>query len=132
MAEATRQRLGEERLAWLRALPKLQLCAPLALVHGSPETPWRAPAPEAVDAELEAMYAPLAQSVAVYGHIHRPYIRSVSGLTVANSGSVSFSYDGDPRVEYDLGRELDALKNCALPHAGWIAKMLAAARPLMP
>ena len=52
MAAFTREALGEERLAWLRGLPPVQIQNPIALVHASPESPWRAPAPEASDAEL--------------------------------------------------------------------------------
>jgi hypothetical protein len=37
----------------MRGLPRLQTHASMALVHASPETPWRAPMPEANDAELE-------------------------------------------------------------------------------
>jgi Icc-related predicted phosphoesterase len=55
MAAATREVLGEERLAWLRSLPRAQVHAPMALVHASPNNPWRAPAPEAEDAELESI-----------------------------------------------------------------------------
>ena len=51
MAAATREALGEKRLAWLRGLPRMQIHGPMALVHASPETAWRAPAPEAGDAE---------------------------------------------------------------------------------
>jgi predicted phosphodiesterase len=147
MAAVTRETLGEERLMWLSALPRTQIHVPISLVHASPESTWRAPAPEASDAELESVYAPLGQPVAVYAHIHRSFIRGVSGITVANTGSVSLSYDGDcraayllldgfkptiRRVEYNIGRELKALSLCGLPHADWIAKMLAGAQPQMP
>jgi predicted phosphodiesterase len=147
MAAATREALGEERLAWLRDLPRVQIHAPMALVHASPETAWRAPGPEASDAELEPVYSPLGQPIAIYAHIHRSYIRSLSGLTVANTGSVSLSYDGDRRaayllldeskpairrVEYDVARELKALAGCGLPHADWVAKILDSASPQMP
>ncbi len=139
MAMATREMLGEERLAWLRSLPLTQFHDPMALVHASPENPWRAPMPEASDADLESLYGALGQPIAVYAHIHRPSIRSVSGMTVANTGSVSLSYDGDRRasyllleksgpvirrVEYDVRQELKALSHCGLPHADWVAKML--------
>ena len=68
-------------------------------------------------------------------------------MVVANSGSVSLSYDGDPRaayllldesmptirrVEYDVDKEVNALSSCGLPHADWIAKMLVTARPQVP
>src|SRR2546425_9607689 len=140
MAVATREALGEERLAWLRGLPRIQIHGPMALVHASPGSPWRAPAPEASDAELESVYSPLGQPISIYAHIHRSYIRSVAGMIVANTGSVSLSYDGDRRaaylllddskpairrVEYDVDRELTALSGGRLPHADWVAKMLA-------
>jgi hypothetical protein len=68
-------------------------------------------------------------------------------MTVANTGSVSLSYDGDRRaaylllddfqptirrVEYDVDKELKALSICGLPHSGWIAETLKTARPQMP
>ena len=62
----TREALGEERLAWLRGLPQKQTHGPMALVHASPETAWHAPTPEASDAELQSVYAPLGQPIAVY------------------------------------------------------------------
>src|SRR5580692_9190440 len=82
MAAATREALGEERLAWLRSLPRTQVHAPMALVHASPESCWRAPAHTASDAELASVYSPLGQPIAIYAHIHRSYIRSVSGTGV--------------------------------------------------
>ncbi len=144
MAAATRAMLGEERVAWLRGLARIQIQDPMALLHGSPESPWRAPPPEATDAELESVYRPLNQPIAVYAHIHRPYIRNVPSpqvreRLVVNTGSVSLSYDGDRRasyllldgasptirrVEYDVEKELKALSSCGLPHSDWIAQSL--------
>jgi len=147
MAAATREALGEERIAWLRGLPLRRIHGPMALVHASPETSWRAPAHTASDAELESVYAPLGQPIAIYGHIHRSYVRSVSGMIVANTGSVSLSHDGDRRaayllldesrpavrrVEYDVDREIKALYGCGFPHADWVAKILESASPQMP
>jgi Icc-related predicted phosphoesterase len=65
MAAATREALREERLAWLRGLARIQIQTPIALVHASLESPWRAPAPEASDAELASVYGPLGQPIAV-------------------------------------------------------------------
>lgn len=147
MAEATCQMLGEERIAWLRGLPLAQVCPPIALVHASPDSSWRSPTPESTDAELKSVYGPLGQPIAVYGHIHRSYIRMMDGLTVVNTGSVSLSYDGDPRaaylllddskptirrVEYDVDKEIQAIYAARLPHADWIAKTLRTALPQMP
>jgi predicted phosphodiesterase len=139
MATATREALGEDRLVWLRSLPRAQTRPPMALVHASPESAWRAPVPESSDVELESVYGPLGQPIAIYGHIHRPYIRSVRRMTVANTGSVSLSYDGDRRaayllldeskpeirrVEYDVDKEVKALHACSLPHSKWVARIL--------
>ena len=147
MASVEREWLGEERLAWLRGLPFQQAHGPMALVHASPETCWRAPMPEATDAELEKAYSKLGQPVAVYGHVHRSFVRPVSPMTVVNTGSVSLSHDGDRRasylllddgkpeirrVEYDVDREVKALHSCGLPHAVWIVRILESARPQMP
>ena len=147
MAAVTRAVLGEERLAWLRNLPRKQVHGPMALVHASPMSVWRAPGPEAEDAELEAAYGPLRRPIAIYAHIHRPYIRRLAGLTVVNTGSVSLSYDGDRRasyllldddqpvirrVEYDVDEEIRAVGACGLPHADWIARSLASAKVQMP
>src|SRR5579863_7024895 len=65
MAAFTRQALGEERVAWLRALPRVQIHGPLALVHASPESAWHSPAPESSDAEFQSVYAPLGKPVVV-------------------------------------------------------------------
>lgn len=68
-------------------------------------------------------------------------------MFVANTGSVSLSYDGDRRaayllldgsqpairrVEYDVDKEIQALAACGIPHADWIARTLLSARPQMP
>jgi predicted phosphodiesterase len=152
MAVATREALGEERLAWLRDLPGRHIHGPMALVHASPESLWRAPTHTASDAELESAYGPLGQPIAIYGHIHHSYIRRVSAtnvsrMTVVNTGSVSMSYDGDRRaayllldesepvirrVEYEVDKEIKALSACRLPHSDWVTKILESARPQMP
>ena len=147
MLAATREALGDDRIAWLRDLPCIQVQDPIALVHASPASTWRSPGYTASDAELESAYSPLGQPIAIYGHIHHSYIRGVSGMTVANTGSVSLSYDGDRRaaylllddskpeirrVEYDVDREIKAVFACGFPHADWVAKMLVSASPQMP
>jgi predicted phosphodiesterase len=137
---ASREQLGEERIEWLQQLPaehredELEL----ALVHASPGDLWRAPAPDAEDEQLLEIYEPLEAAIAVYGHIHRPYVRRIEGLTVVNSGSVGNPFDEDPRagyvlfadgepeivrVEYDIEREAHALLRSRYPDAERIAEM---------
>lgn len=147
LAGPEREDLGADRLSWLEQLPPRQIYPPVALVHASPGDPWRAPAPEASDADLERVYGPLGQPVAVYGHIHRSFVRPVAGMTVVNAGSVSLSYDGDPRaaylvlddsrpairrVPYDIEKECAILAERRVPHAAWLAKTLRTGRFQMP
>jgi predicted phosphodiesterase len=147
IAAFSREVLGEERLSWLSRLPSAQFHETLSLVHAGPASTWRAPGHGADDQELKSIYGSLGRPLAVYGHVHHPYIRRLEGLTVANSGSVSLPYDGDRRasylliddsvpairrVEYDIERELKALSASGIPHADWIARMLESAAPQMP
>src|SRR5712692_5388555 len=67
--------IGEERLLWLEGVPQQYAGEGFSLVHASPGDLWRAPMPEASDEELQSTYGALGASIAVYGHIHRPYIR---------------------------------------------------------
>jgi predicted phosphodiesterase len=151
IAAATRAALGEERLAWMREFP-LEIARPeagLALVHARPGDCWRAPAADASDAEIEAIYGALGRETVAYGHTHVPGIRRLSGTPklLINTGSVGLPYDGDERasyllldegvpeirrVEYDVERELKPLGACGLPGAAWTAKMLRMRGPAMP
>ena len=103
--------------------------------------------PEASDEELQSTYGALGASIVVYGHIHRPYIRRLQAMTVANTGSVSQSYDGDRRasyllidgeslmirrVEYDVEREAKELLVSGLPHAEWLSRILLAGQYVPP
>ena len=68
-------------------------------------------------------------------------------MVAANAGSVSLSYDGDPRasylvldgtnvtiqrVEYDLEREANDLLHSDLPYAGWVSQILRTGNYLPP
>jgi predicted phosphodiesterase len=147
MIPATCAQHGQNRIEWLKTLPRLQRRGPLALVHARPDDLWRAPLRDADDQELNAVFKPLDASVAVYGHIHEPFIRKLQAITVANAGSVGLSYDGDTRasylmvddaevsihrVEYDIEREAQALMRSGLPHADWVCQTLRAGRYLLP
>ena len=146
-APATSHLIGEERLAWLRRLPAAQQVEGIAVIHASPTSVWVAPMPNCTDEELAATYAGLSASAVVYGHIHRPYVRKLSHMTVANCGSVGLPYDGDQRaayllidrddfvirrVEYDVNREIQSLLHSNYPYAHWLASILRAGQYIPP
>ena len=139
VARITADVIGPARLAWLRSLPSRWSGEDVTVVHASPDTLWRSPSVESPDEDLAGTYAGLGTATVVYGHIHRPFVLTVAGLTVANSGSVSLSYDGDPRasyalvdedgvairrVAYDIEREARQLVQMRYPMADWIGTLL--------
>ncbi|HKA09562.1 MAG TPA: metallophosphoesterase family protein [Candidatus Dormibacteraeota bacterium] len=139
------EQLGRERNAWLQSLPmEWRQEDRVALVHAVPGDLWQAVFPEADDDELLAIYGPLGARVAVYCHIHRPFVRKIRELTVANSGSVGLPFDGDPRasylviedghvenrrVDYDVDRAVADVLASGLPEADAVATMYRTARP---
>jgi putative phosphoesterase len=142
-----RQAIGTERLDWLQTLPRRWSHHDVTVVHAGPDDVWRSPWSNAADEELESVYSALRSPIVVYGHIHHAFVRPLSTCTVANSGSLSFSYDGDPRaayvlidddevvirrVEYDVEEEIRLLAAARYPDAGWIAQTYRAARPVPP
>ena len=139
--------IGDDRLAWLRSLPIQWTNETLAVVHAGADDPWVSPMLNAPDDELEQTYGRLARPCVVYGHIHQPYVRRLHGFTVANAGSVSLSYDGDPRasyalidegqvvirrVPYDVEEEARRLVDTGYPDGEWLAQILRSARYLPP
>lgn len=143
MIPATIARLGDDRLRWLNALPVRLTVEDVTVIHASPTDLWRAPLETARDEDLNAMYSDFGSQFVIYGHIHRPYVRAIDTLTIANTGSVSLSYDGDRRasyllvdqervsirrVEYDWEREANDLEQSYLPHADWLCRILRSGR----
>jgi putative phosphoesterase len=140
---ATLSAIGDERLAWLKALPRRWSEGDLAVVHAAPDDVWPITPAHASDEELERVYAVLRSKHVVYGHIHQPFVRHLPTFTVANSGAVSLSYDGDRRaayalvdgehieirrVEYDVEEEIRLLMETDDPFAGATAETLRTGR----
>jgi putative phosphoesterase len=87
--------VSEDDARWLLNLP-LGHAGPgqVLLVHGTPESPFVAPFPDAPTSEF-VPYQGAAQLV-VYGHVHRAFTRRLSdGTLVCNPGSVGIPKDGD-------------------------------------
>ena len=136
-APATLDLIGSDRLQWLRSLPAEHREGDVLVLHASPGDLWRAPMPDSEDGDLMSTYGSCDADVVVYGHIHRPFVRSLRDLTVANSGSVGSPFDGDPRasyllidetsvqvvrVEYDIERETSLLLASGYPDARRLAE----------
>lgn len=141
------ERLGEERIAWLRSLPLEWRLGGVRVLHASPTDLWRAPMPDADDAELAETYGEDAGDLAIYGHIHRPFVRELDGITVGNSGSVGLPWDGDwrpsyllvddgkavvRRVEYHLQEEQRDLAQSGFPLADWLESVQRQGRFMRP
>jgi putative phosphoesterase len=137
-APATVERLDPGDLDWLRGLPREVRLDDVLVVHAAPHDLWRAPAPDAPDDELRATYGNLSAQVVVYGHIHRPFVRDLDGLTIVNSGSAGLTWDGDARasyvlvadagaqvvrVDYDVERDARDLRAIGYPDAARLAEM---------
>lgn len=151
MAATTRDKLGEARIRWMGSLPRVKLHNSIALMHAKPDDLWRSPSHDAPDSDLANAYVSLGKQIVVFGHIHRPFVRSIAAdgrnVTIANAGSVGLPYDGDRRaaylllddghatirrVEYEIDKEIGELSASALPHSGWIARMLQTGSPQLP
>lgn len=106
----TRERIGEEGVAYLRDLPFSRVVeAPLPgaavlVVHANPRDLDQHLRPLAPDDELRPLLAGVPPSVAVvaFGHLHIPYTRQVGRLLLADISSVGLPKDGDPRAGYGL------------------------------
>jgi len=134
---ATAELLGDNHIQWLRSLPRNWSNDRLFLLHAIPGDLWRAPRPEEGDQGLIDIYGGLERQVVVYCHIHRPYVRIMDSLTVANAGSVGLSWDADPRasyllvdetvsvvrVEYDVERDARELVRRDYPYSAWLGEM---------
>ena len=151
--------LGEDRLRWLETHPIQHPHEQFTVVHAAPNDLWSSPWATATNEELQSTYAPLHAPIVVYGHIHTSFVRRLPdatvhsrdnrrpGMIVANSGSVSQSYDGDTRasylvidggevtirrVEYDVQAEADDLRRSGMPNAEWFARILLAGKYVPP
>jgi putative phosphoesterase len=92
--------IGDERLAWLRALPLRWSGHDLTVVHAGPDDAWQILGAGATDEVLTRAFGGVGTPRLVYGHIHVPFVRRLPQLIVVNAGAVSLTFDGDPRARY--------------------------------
>jgi predicted phosphodiesterase len=94
-AIAEQHDVAQDDADWLLNLPLGHTgTGSVLLVHGTPDSPFRAPMPD----DPAPDFAPYEDhaTVVVYAHVHRAFIRRLSGGTlVANTGAVGLPMDGD-------------------------------------
>ncbi|HEX6488184.1 MAG TPA: metallophosphoesterase family protein [Candidatus Dormibacteraeota bacterium] len=139
--------IGQDRVDWLRKLPLEYRWGPLALTHAAPGNLWDMVPKDADDERMREVFGRLQAPLAVYCHIHTPFVRDVGGFTVANTGSAGMPFDGDVRaswllvidgraevrrVEYDVEAAVDELLHSGLPDAEVIAESVRTATFIPP
>jgi diadenosine tetraphosphatase ApaH/serine/threonine PP2A family protein phosphatase len=144
MAPVTASMLGADRVAWLKTLPlEWRDDDRVALVHAVPgDDTWKVVMPDSNE-DLRSIYGPLGAELAVYCHIHRPFVREVDGFIVANSGSVGLPFDGDTRsayllvedgrplirrVAYDVERHIADVERSGYPTSRWLIEQARTAK----
>ncbi len=92
---ATAHAISPDDAEWLVNLP-VGHSGPgsVLLVHGTPESPFRAPFPDSPTQDFDPYLG--QASIVVYGHVHMAFTRRLrDGTIVCNTGSVGMPMDGD-------------------------------------
>jgi putative phosphoesterase len=130
------ERLGEERLSFLAALPldltlgvdglgRVRFC------HGAPGSDELTITPLTPDERLRDLLADVDEDVVVCGHTHLQFDREVDGIRVVNAGSVGAPYEAEPaaywallgdevelrRTDYDVEAAIAAMAATGYPKA---------------
>lgn len=74
--------------------------ARLDFFHAAPHHYYVLLMPWASNEELERLRLADETRASAFGHCHRPFVRTVAGRMVINTGSVGIPFDGDPRPSY--------------------------------
>lgn len=103
----TLQRLNEDDLEYLKNLPtELVLEDGLDSIvhafHATPTSLFDVVLPDNTKEIEDTIMRRDDADLYVYGHIHQPFIRSMHGKNVVNTGSVGLPFDGHPLASYLL------------------------------
>ncbi|GAE25012.1 serine/threonine protein phosphatase [Halalkalibacter wakoensis JCM 9140] len=101
----TLQRLTEEDITYLKELPtELVLEDGLDSIvhafHATPNSLFDVVLPDDTEEIENTIMLRDDADLYVYGHIHHPFIRSLHGKNVVNTGSVGMPFDGHPLASY--------------------------------
>jgi putative phosphoesterase len=138
-------RLGEERLAFLAALPldltlELADLGPVRFCHGAPGSDELTITRLTPDERLRGLLEGVDERVVVCGHTHVQFDRVVDDIRVVNAGSVGAPYEAEPaaywallaadvelrRTDYDVEATAAAFAASGYPKAAEVATYLTA------
>jgi predicted phosphodiesterase len=104
-----RAQIGEEWVAWLRALPATislgEAPNELLVCHANPKNDDEHVWPDASDAQLERLFGDTSARAIAFGHLHLPYVRMWRGKMLVDVASAGLPKDGDERVNYAIFTE---------------------------
>lgn len=102
----TRDKTTDDIKAYLRTLePEIRFDAEgqrVRLVHGSPRRMNEYLFEDRDQHSLERIAQQADCDVLVFGHTHKPWVRTIEGVRFVNDGSVGKPKDGDPRAAWAL------------------------------
>jgi putative phosphoesterase len=115
---------------WMRELPfDLRFdvgAASVHLVHGSPRKVNEYLFEDKPARLYERLAAAEDAGVMVFGHTHKPWVRSYGGVLFVNCGSVGKPKDGDPRGAFAVLRETAGGGEATLERVAYDAEAVAA------
>jgi putative phosphoesterase len=136
-------RLGEERLAFLAALPvdltlEVGELGGVRFCHGAPGSDELTITRLTPDERLRELLEGVDERVVVCGHTHVQFDRAVDGIRVVNAGSVGAPYEAEPaaywallaanvelrRTAYDVEAAAAAITATGYPSAAHLASYL--------
>jgi predicted phosphodiesterase len=127
-------RLGEERLAFLAALPvdltlDLPGLGPVRFCHGAPGSDELTITRLTPDARVRELLAGVDERVVVCGHTHVQFDRVVDGIRVVNAGSVGAPYEAEPGAYWGLLADEIELRRTAYDFEDAAAAIVASGHP---
>ncbi len=136
-------RLGEERLAFLAALPldltlELSGLGAVRFCHGAPGSDELTITHLTPAERLRGLLHGVNERVVVCGHTHLQFDRTIDGIRVVNAGSVGAPYEAEPgaywallgpdvefrRTPYDVGAAISAIMATGYPKADEVVMYL--------
>jgi predicted phosphodiesterase len=140
-SEWVRERVGEERVAWLAGLPTtvtidVDGLGAVCFCHGSPRSDEDIVTAVSAVARVEPMLEGVDEALVVSGHTHVQFDRMVANRRLVNAGSVGMAYQGEPgwaywttlgptvehrRSGFDADALATTLRDSGYPNPGWFA-----------